>query len=43
MNDISDHKIFYTFQENLSYIEKIEKYIYTENMMNFQCSNLLMN
>ena len=30
INDISDHKIIFTFQENLSYIEKTEKYIYTE-------------
>ena len=30
INDISDHKIIFTFQENLSYIEKSEKYIYTE-------------
>ena len=30
INDISDHKIIFTFQENLSYIEETEKYIYTE-------------
>ena len=33
INDISDHKIIFTCQENLSYIENTEKiyiYIYTE-------------
>ena len=30
INDISDNKIIFTFQENLSYIEKTEIYIYTE-------------
>ena len=44
INDISDHKIIFTFQENLSYIEKTEKYIYIlKNMMRFQCNNLLSN
>ena len=35
INDISDHKIIFTFQENLSYIEKTEKYI-LKNMISMQ-------
>ena len=30
INDISDYQMIFTFHENLSYIEKIEKYIYVE-------------
>ena len=30
INDISDHQMIFTFHENLSYIEKIDKYIYVE-------------
>ena len=30
INDISDHQMMFTFHENLSYIEKIKKYIYVE-------------
>ena len=30
INDISDTKIVFTFQVNMSHIEKTEKYIYTE-------------
>ena len=30
INDICDHQMIFTFHENLSYIEKIEKYIYVE-------------
>ena len=30
INDINDHKIIFTFQENLSYKVKTEIYIYTE-------------
>ena len=30
INDISDHQMIFTFYENLSYIEKIDKYIYVE-------------
>ena len=41
MNDISDHKIFYTFQENLSYIEKTEKYIYTEKYDEFSMQQFI--
>ena len=30
INNISDHQMIFTFHENLSYIEKIDKYIYVE-------------
>ena len=30
INDICDHQMIFTFHENLSYIEKIEKFIYVE-------------
>ena len=43
INDISDHKIIFTFQENLSYIEKTENIYILKNMMRFQCNNLLLN
>ena len=40
INDISDHKMIFTFQENNSYIEKVNKFIEIENyselsMLNF--------
>ena len=43
INDISDHKTIFTFQENLSYIEKTENIYILKNMMRFQCNNLLLN
>ena len=41
INDISDHKIIFTFQENLSYIEKAEKYINTEKYNEISMQQLI--
>ena len=45
INDISDHKIIFTFQENLSYIEKTEKHIhvYAERFDETSMQQLLIN